>query len=117
MTTTQIQRFVESDTADWTPLDGWPGTSVTHLADLLPGGHIHRSRLATGTRIPAHLHPAAQEYMYVLSGTVDTTDGRRCSRGTFWITPAGVRHGPHTAVTDVEFLTITLGPDETVLVE
>jgi len=117
MTTAQTQLFIEPDTGDWTLLDGWPGTSLAHLANLPLGGHIHRSRLVRGTTIPAHIHPAAEEYMYVLSGTVDTTDGRRCARGTFWITPAGVKHGPHTAVTDVEFLTITLGPDETVLVE
>jgi hypothetical protein len=44
----------------------------------------------------------------VLNGTVET-GGRRCEAGTFWITPAGTRHGPHIAITDVELLTVRLG--------
>lgn len=35
--------------------------------------------------------------------------GRRCDAGTFWITPAGTRQGPHVATTDVELLTVRLG--------
>jgi hypothetical protein len=54
----------------------------------------------------------------VLSGTVET-GGRRCEAGTFWITPAGTRQGPHLAITDVELLTMRLEADiqRAVLVE
>jgi hypothetical protein len=45
----------------------------------------------------------------VLSGIV-ATGGRRCETGTFWITPAGTKQGPHVAVTDAELLTVRLGP-------
>jgi hypothetical protein len=43
----------------------------------------------------------------VLNGAVET-GGRRCEAGTFWITPAGTRQGPDTAVTDAELLTVRL---------
>ena len=52
------------------------------LADVAPDGHVHRSRLQRGTRIPAHLHPDAVEYMLVLEGVVETTGGRRCEKAT-----------------------------------
>jgi hypothetical protein len=73
-------------------------------------GHIHRSRLERGMRFPAHLQPGAVEHMLVLEGVVETTAGRRCERGDFWTTP-GVEHGPHLAVTDVEFITISIGAE------
>jgi len=57
--------------------------------------------------IPVHRH-AADEYVLVLSGTIET-GGRRCETGTFWITPAGTHQGPHVAITDVELLTARLG--------
>jgi hypothetical protein len=80
-------------------------------------GSIHRARLSLGTVIPVHTHPA-DEYVMVLSGTVET-GGRRCEAGTFWITPAGTRQGPHLAITDVELLTMRLEADiqRAVLVE
>jgi hypothetical protein len=54
-----------------------------------------------------HTHPA-DEFVLVLSGQVET-GGRLREPGTFWITPAGVRQGPHIARTDVELLTLRLG--------
>jgi hypothetical protein len=45
----------------------------------------------------------------LLSGIIETA-GTRCEAGTFWRTPAGIRQGPHVAITDVEILTIRLGP-------
>jgi hypothetical protein len=66
----------------------------------VPEGSIHRARLAAGTTIPVHTHPA-DEHVLVLSGTAET-GGRRCEVGTIWTTPAGIRQGPHLAITDVE---------------
>lgn len=77
------------------------------LAEPVAAGSIHRARLAKGTIIPPHTHPA-DEYVYVVAGSVET-GGRRCEPGTFWTVPANVRQGPHIAVTDVEILTIRLG--------
>jgi quercetin dioxygenase-like cupin family protein len=101
------QTFVDRDAAGWVTIDVLPGVTLLPLAQPVQDGSIHRARLAQGTIIPVHTHPA-DEYVMVLSGTVET-GGRRCEAGTFWITPAGIRQGPHVAITDVELLTVRLG--------
>src|ERR687888_167522 len=88
-------------------IDFLPGVMLLPLARPVKDGSIHRARLSRGAVIPVHTHPA-DEYVMVLSGTVET-GGRRCEAGTFWITPAGARQGPHVAMTDVELLTVRLG--------
>lgn len=89
-------------------IDFLPGVELFPFAEPVPQGSIHRARLKRGTTIPVHTHPA-DEYVLVLSGTVET-GGRRCGPGTFWTTPAGTPQGPHVAITDVELLTVRLGP-------
>ncbi len=101
------QSFVSPSDAVWTTIDILPGVELLVLAEPVPGGSIHRARLATGTVIPIHTHPA-NEFVVVLSGIVET-GGRVCEAGTFWTTPAGTRQGPHVAHTEVELLTIRLG--------
>lgn len=101
------QSFIERGATGWIAIDFLPGVQLLPLAQPVPEGSVHRARLAQGTVIPVHTHPA-DEYVYVISGTVET-GGRRCETGTFWVTPRGVRQGPHVAVTDVELLTIRLG--------
>ena len=107
MTKPVMQTFDDAATTNWCAFDGLPGVSVVPLAEPVATGSIHRARLAKGTIIPPHTHPA-DEYVYVVAGTVET-GGRRCEPGTFWTVPAHVRQGPHVAVTDVEILTIRLG--------
>jgi quercetin dioxygenase-like cupin family protein len=104
---TKTQTFVGRDATGWITVDFLPGVTLLPLAQPVENGSIHRARLARGTVIPVHTHPA-DEYVMVLSGTVET-GGRRCEAGTFWITPAGTRQGPHIAITDVELLTVRLG--------
>jgi quercetin dioxygenase-like cupin family protein len=104
---TKTQTFVGRDATGWITVDFLPGVTLLPLAQPVENGSIHRARLARGTVIPVHTHPA-DEYVMVLSGTVET-GGRRCDAGTFWITPAGTRQGPHVAITDVELLTVRLG--------
>jgi len=101
------QTFIDPGAGAWLKIDVLPGVELMPLAQPVPDGSIHRARLAAGTTIPVHTHPA-DEFVLVLSGTVET-GGRRCAKGTFWTTPAGTRQGPHTAVTDVELLTVRLG--------
>jgi quercetin dioxygenase-like cupin family protein len=101
------QSFVSPSEEAWVKIDFLPGVELLPLAAPVPEGSIHRARLAKGTIIPVHTHPA-DEYVLVLAGTVET-GGRRCEAGTFWITPAGVRQGPHIAHTDAELLTMRLG--------
>jgi hypothetical protein len=101
------QRFVDPGEAAWITLEALPGVTLLPLAEPVPAGSIHRARLAEGTVIPVHTHPA-DEFVLVLSGTLET-GGRPCPAGTFWTTPAGVRQGPHVARTAVELLTVRLG--------
>ena len=101
------QTFVDRDATGWVTIDALPGVTLLPLAQPVKDGSIHRARLAQGTVIPVHTHPA-DEYVMVLSGTVET-GGRRCEAGTFWITPAGTRQGPHVAISDAELLTVRLG--------
>jgi quercetin dioxygenase-like cupin family protein len=103
-----MQTFIDSNANGWTAIDFLPGVTLLPLAQPVKDGSIHRVRLSKGTVIPVHTHPA-DEYVMVLSGTVQT-DGRRCEEGTFWITPAGTRQGPHIAITEAEILTVRLGP-------
>lgn len=99
--------FIDPGAGPWLKIDFLPGVELMQLAEPVPGGSIHRARLAAGTTIPVHTHPA-DEFVLVLSGTVETS-GRRCEVGTFWTTPAGAHQGPHVAVTEVELLTVRLG--------
>ena len=64
--------------------------------------------MVAGTVIPVHSHPC-DEYVYVLQGIIETGE-QKCMPGTFWFTPAHTKNGPHKAITDVELLTIRLGP-------
>ncbi len=102
------QSFTDPGTGHWLTIDSLPGVELMPLAQPVPDGSIHRARLAAGTIIPVHTHPA-DEFVLVLSGTVET-GGRRCVAGTFWQTPANTRQGPHVAITEVELLTVRLGP-------
>jgi quercetin dioxygenase-like cupin family protein len=102
------QAFKDENEQVFEELSLFPGSSWTVLAEPVPDGSIHRLKMKKGTRIPAHTHPA-DEYVYVLSGKL-ITGGRECDKGCFWYTPAGTRQGPHIAETDVEIITIRLGP-------
>lgn len=102
------QQFTDAREQVFQDLPAFPGSSWSVLAEPVPQGSIHRLTMKKGTEIPAHTHPAA-EYVYVLSGRL-MTGGRECEKGCFWVTPAGTRQGPHIAVTDVEIMTVRLGP-------
>lgn len=101
------QTFLSPSAGSWLTIDFLPGVELLPLAQPVPDGSIHKARLAQGTVIPIHTHPA-DEFVLVLSGIVETA-GRRCEAGTFWTTPADTRQGPHVAITDVELLTVRLG--------
>jgi anti-sigma factor ChrR (cupin superfamily) len=101
------QTFLDSSRAPWSKIDFLPGVALLPLAVPVTDGSIHLARLTAGTTIPPHTHPG-DEFVYVLSGTIDTGH-TRCPAGTFWHTPAGTRQGPHVAVTDVQILTVRLG--------
>src|SRR4051794_5516915 len=104
---TNQQTFKTPGADAWMRIYFLPGVELLPLAEPVKDGSIHRARLAKGTVIPAHTHPA-DEFVLVLRGTIET-GGKRCEADTFWTTPAGTRQGPHVAVTDVELLTVRLG--------
>jgi anti-sigma factor ChrR (cupin superfamily) len=101
------QTFLPPTAGPWLTIETLPGVELLPLAQPVPDGSIHKARLAQGTVIPIHTHPA-DEFVLVLSGLVET-GGRKCEVGTFWTTPANTRQGPHVAITEVELLTVRLG--------
>jgi quercetin dioxygenase-like cupin family protein len=73
------------------------------------GGVIVLRKFKSGHTIPAHTHPDANEWAYVLSGEWVESD-LTYTAGTLFFAPKGVRHGPHVARTEVVSLTIFDGP-------
>lgn len=73
------------------------------------GGVVVLRRFKKGVTVPAHVHPAANESAYVLSGEWEE-DGKVYSKGTLFFAEKGSRHGPHTARTEVISLTTFDGP-------
>jgi quercetin dioxygenase-like cupin family protein len=79
-----------------------------HTHDATGGVTVLR-KFKSGHTIPAHTHPDANEWAYVLSGEWVESD-LTYTAGTLFFAPKGVRHGPHTARTEVISLTIFDGP-------
>jgi quercetin dioxygenase-like cupin family protein len=73
------------------------------------GGVVVLRRFKAGSTIPAHTHPDANEWAYVLSGEWEEGD-KVYTAGTLFFAPEGVRHGPHVARTEVISLTLFDGP-------
>ena len=73
------------------------------------GGVVVLRKFQAGRTIPAHLHPLANEWAYVLAGEWDES-GVIHRQGTLFFAPKGVLHGPHVARTEVISLTIFDGP-------
>jgi anti-sigma factor ChrR (cupin superfamily) len=98
-------------TKDKTWMPGpYPGVELMILqkqADT--GGVVVLRKFHAGTTIPAHTHPAANEWAYVLSGEWEEAEVVYTT-GTLFHAPKGVRHGPHVARTEVVSLTIFDGP-------
>jgi quercetin dioxygenase-like cupin family protein len=73
------------------------------------GGVVVLRKFNAGYTIPAHTHPEANEWAYVLSGEWEES-GVAHTVGTLFFAPKGVRHGPHVARSEVISLTIFDGP-------
>ena len=73
------------------------------------GGVVVLRKFAAGHTIPAHTHPEANEWAWVLSGEWDE-DGVVYAPGTLFFAPKGTRHGPHVARTEVVSVTVFDGP-------
>jgi quercetin dioxygenase-like cupin family protein len=93
----------------WQP-GPYPGVEllILHKNDATGGVTVLR-KFHAGVTVPAHIHPEANEFVYVLSG--EWEEASVCySTGAFFFAPRGQRHGPHVARTEVISLTIFDGP-------
>ena len=81
---------------------------VLHKHEATGGVTVLR-KFKQGHTIPAHTHPDANEWAYVLSGEWVESD-LTYTAGTLFFAPKGARHGPHIARTEVISLTIFDGP-------
>ena len=81
---------------------------VLHKHEATGGVTVLR-KFRAGHTIPAHTHPDASEWAYVLAGEWEES-GVTYTAGTLFFAPKGVRHGPHVARTEVVSLTVFDGP-------
>lgn len=81
---------------------------VLHKNEATGGVTVLR-KFKAGVTVPAHLHPLANESVYVLSGEWEES-GVTYTNGAFLFAPQGQAHGPHVAKTEVVSLTIFDGP-------
>jgi quercetin dioxygenase-like cupin family protein len=93
----------------WQP-GPYPGVELMFLhRNEQTGGVAVLRKFHAGVTVPAHIHPQANEFVYVLSGEWEES-GVTHTVGAFFFAPRGVAHGPHVAKTEVVSLTIFDGP-------
>jgi len=73
------------------------------------GGVTVLRKFHAGLTVPAHIHPLANEFVYVLSGEWEES-GVKYGPGAFFFASKGQPHGPHNARTEVISLTVFDGP-------
>jgi quercetin dioxygenase-like cupin family protein len=81
---------------------------VLHKNEVTGGVTVLR-KFKAGLTVPAHIHPQANELVYVLSGEWEES-GVSYTTGACFFAPKGVPHGPHSARTEVVSLTVFDGP-------
>jgi quercetin dioxygenase-like cupin family protein len=81
---------------------------ILHKHETTAGLVVLR-KFKAGHTIPAHAHPEANEWAYVLAGEWEES-GTIYTVGALFFAPKGTRHGPHIARTEVISLTIFDGP-------
>jgi quercetin dioxygenase-like cupin family protein len=93
----------------WQP-GPYPGVELMILhKNEATGGVVVLRKFTVGTVVPAHTHPIANEFAYVLSGEWEES-GVVYTTGSFFFAPKGEKHGPHLARTEVISLTHFDGP-------
>jgi len=98
-----------ADDKPWQP-GPYPGVELKILhKNESTGGVVVLRKFKAGQTIPAHTHPHANEWAYVLSGEW-VESGNTYQNGALFFAPKGVPHGPHLAKTEVISLTIFDGP-------
>jgi quercetin dioxygenase-like cupin family protein len=93
----------------WQP-GPYPGVELLLLhKNEQTGGVTVLRKFHAGVTVPAHIHPDANEFVYVLSGEWEES-GTTYTSGAFFFAPRGTAHGPHVAKSEVVSLTIFDGP-------
>jgi len=88
----------------------YPGVELLTLhKNESTGAVVVLRKFAAGVTVPAHIHPLANEHVYVLSGEWEES-GTVYGPGSFFFASRGQRHGPHQARTEVVSLTMFDGP-------
>ena len=77
--------------------------------DEATGGVVVLRKFEAGIEVPAHTHPLANEWAYVLFGEWEEAE-QVYTEGTLFHAPKGERHGPHKANTEVISLPHFDGP-------
>lgn len=73
------------------------------------GGVVVLRKFHAGVTVPAHTHPEANEWAWILSGEWEES-GLSYTAGTLFFAGKGIPHGPHVARTEVVSLTVFDGP-------
>ena len=73
------------------------------------GGVVVLRKFHAGVTVPAHTHPEANEWAWILVGGWEEGDAIY-TPGTLFFAPKGVQHGPHIAKTEVISLPPFDGP-------
>ena len=93
----------------WQP-GPYPGVELKILhRHETTGGVVVLRKFHAGQTIPAHTHPLADEWAWILSGEWEES-GVTYAPGTLFFAPKGIQHGPHVAKTEVVSLTMFDGP-------
>ena len=93
----------------WQP-GPYPGVELMILhKNETTGGVAVLRKFHAGVDVPAHTHPQANEFVYILSGEWEES-GVTYAPGTVFYAPRGQQHGPHHARTEVLSLTVFDGP-------
>ena len=104
-----FQYVASAKDKSWQP-GPYPGVEllILHKSEKTGGVAVLR-KFAAGVTVPAHTHPQANEFVYILSGEWDES-GIVYTAGSFFHAPRGERHGPHVAKTEVISFTLFDGP-------
>ena len=93
----------------WQP-GPYPGVELMVLhKNEATGGLVVLRKFHSGVTVPAHSHPQANEFVYILSGDWEES-GVTYSSGALFFAPRGQQHGPHVARTEVLSVTMFDGP-------
>lgn len=104
-----FQYIAQAEEKSWQP-GPYEGVELKVLhKNEATGGVVVLRKFHAGVTVPAHVHPVANEWAWILSGEWEE-EGVSYKEGTLFHAPKGQLHGPHVAKTEVVSLTVFDGP-------